>query len=666
MSWSNELYNTYENNLNNVGIYDGRAILSPVAHMLANAQIEITIDGDGNFVNANIVAKDDAKTIIPVTEASEGRSSGITPHALSDTLSYIAGDYKNYVDKKEAEKAEKKFTKYKNTLKKWCDSEYSHPKVTAVYFYIAKKQMIDDLVKSGIVKIDKSGKLCKNKINGTEYEKCIVRFCVHIPGGDINDENEMWHNLDVMNQYIKYYTSYIDNKKGICYVSGKCEPIALNHPVGIVASNYKAKIISANDESGFVYRGRFVDSDEACTVGYYSTQKIHKTLSWLVAKQGFSIGTTDKRTFVCWNPKGKKVPDILNGFYGTDEYSDVDELFDLDLKSSEVEDSGLRRLLWLKINNYKNNFLPDDDIVIIALEAATTGRLSITYYKELKASDFWTRLEKWGITCCWSFTVFESGSKIPKFYIMTPNNKDIVKYAFGVERVDEGKNVVTVNDKILREHYQRILHCVIDDKPIPHDIVNALVERASRPLSYSAGNYDRLLSIACAAVRRYYIDRSSCNKAYKYELSEGGIFAMTLDTECRDRSYLFGRLLAVLEHIEYRTYEKGNGRTANAIRLQSAYINHPMQTWQTLQESIVPYVQKLNKNNSYESGKYLDLIGEIVGLLHDTDEQGNETGNKFEYLNKKLEYSYLPGYYLQRMELRNRRWKDDENREVNK
>ena len=62
----------------------------------------------------------------------------------------------------------------------------------------------------------------------------------------------------------------------------------------------------------------------------------------------------------------------------------------------------------------------------------------------------------------------------------------------------------------------------------------------------------------------------------------------------------------------------------------------------------------------------MDLIGEIVGLLHDTDEQGNETGNKFEYLNKKLEYSYLPGYYLQRMELRNRRWKDDENREVNK
>lgn len=656
MSWVSELYSTYENNRENVGKSDGGAILAPVAHMIAKAQIEIMLDGDGNFISANEVMKENSKTIIPVTEASEGRSSGIEAHALCDTLSYVAGDYKKYVEKKEAEKSEKKFEAYKEGLRKWCESDYSHIKVNAVYSYIIKEQMADDLLKAGILKVEDSGKFGKNKISGKDYEKALVRFSVHIAGGDVKDKDELWNNFDVINKYTDYYISEMESEKSLCYITGEFENIAVSHPKGILASNYGAKLISANDKTGFVFRGRFIDVNEACTIGYESTQKIHRALTWLAAKQGVSVGSTDKRTFICWNPGGKEVPNVIDDIFGNEEYLDIDDDDDYYDDYSDTR-PGLRKSLWLKLNNWKNNFEADDDIVIIGLDAATTGRLSVTYYKELKASDLWERLEKWGSTCCWYFTEFESESKKPVFKEMTPKNQDIVNYAFGVEIDKGGKRFVEAGDKIMKEHSQRILYCVIDDKPVPIDIVNALFERASRPLNYSYLNYERLLSTTCAVVRRFYIDHipaaaDSKNGKYNVELSKGGVYSMELDIECKERSYLFGRLLAILEQIEYRTYDQSNGRTTNAIRLQSAYVNHPMQTWQIICDSLTPYIQKLDKNNIYEAAKYKDMIGDILAKIDECGENKCGESGKFEYLNKKLEYSYLIGYYMQRRELR--------------
>ena len=88
MSWTSQLYKTYERNIGKGQESD--IGLTPVAHMNANAQFEITLDREGSFLSAEIIGKEDSATLIPVTEASAGRSSGIAPHALSDMLPYIA------------------------------------------------------------------------------------------------------------------------------------------------------------------------------------------------------------------------------------------------------------------------------------------------------------------------------------------------------------------------------------------------------------------------------------------------------------------------------------------------------------------------------------------------------------------------------------------------
>ena len=132
MPWMSQLYQTYENN---IGKTQQDAItLTPLAHMEAHAQIEVILDEDGNFCGAGKIDKANAVTLIPVTEASAGRSSGVAPHMLSDTLSYIAGDFKKYCqDEKSVKNAEEKFQRYIMQLNAWHESAYTHPKVEAVY-----------------------------------------------------------------------------------------------------------------------------------------------------------------------------------------------------------------------------------------------------------------------------------------------------------------------------------------------------------------------------------------------------------------------------------------------------------------------------------------------------------------------------------------------------
>ena len=98
LSWTQELYQVYEQQCG-VSHNDGKVLL-PVSHSTANAQIEVTLKQDGSFVSARQLTKEEGlNTIIPVTEDSGGRTSGICAMPLADKLIYLCGDYSKYVDK---------------------------------------------------------------------------------------------------------------------------------------------------------------------------------------------------------------------------------------------------------------------------------------------------------------------------------------------------------------------------------------------------------------------------------------------------------------------------------------------------------------------------------------------------------------------------------------
>ena len=97
MSWVNELIDLYEINSDKVGIIEYRGdmpyVLLPPFHTTVTAQIEVTIDRNGNFMEAKLVSPEDKLTVIPVTEKSGSRTAGKEPHPLCDNLRYLAGDY---------------------------------------------------------------------------------------------------------------------------------------------------------------------------------------------------------------------------------------------------------------------------------------------------------------------------------------------------------------------------------------------------------------------------------------------------------------------------------------------------------------------------------------------------------------------------------------------
>lgn len=581
--------------------------MAPVSHMYANAQLEVTIDSNGDFVSASgIDSKDENKsTLIPVTEGSAGRGSGIAPHPLCDTLSYIAGDFYVYCDNdKQAKLSRDRHKDYMERLSAWNNSDYTHPKVQAICSYLSKDTLIRDLFESGIVQLDEDEKFTKNKISGKDYKDVLVRFRVLGLGA----EDRTWKDASLIESYCNYFSSK-SAALDLSYLSGHMGTVASQHPKGIISSNYGAKLISANDGEGFTYRGRFRHASEACVISYDDSQKLHSALTWLVRSQGVYVGSRDKRTFVCWNAQGKKLPRFIDEFGLVSENADA------------PDDFSYRSHLLKSFRGYADQFEPNDRIIVAAFDAATTGRLSIVYYKELGARDFMERLLRWGESCRWWYKISQDGNEN---IVQTPSFGRVLRSAYGRE-TDRG--FLDVDDKLMKEQMPRLVKCMLEGWPVPKDMVSLLFNRASTPLAYKHSNREMVLSTACALIVKHFFDR------------KGDVNYMELNADNHDRSYLFGRLLAILEKVEKLTYNSGETREPNAIRYQNAFVNHPLRTWQILEDQLNPYFQKLTPGTREY---YRQLIAEITKSF--------ETESPA-VLNQRLDESYLLGYYLQRIEL---------------
>ena len=549
--------------------------LAPISHIMARAQIEITLDQDGRFVSARTVDKDAPKIIIPVTEESTGRTSAPCAHPLCDQLGYVSPH------------DEKKHALYVDTLSDWANSEHRHPKLQPILAYVRGGTILTDLSSAGIIQLTPEG--------GPPDEKLMVCWVVNGLGENLN--GPCWEDRTLMDAFVNYIAAKRESTpRSLCMITGLMSTPANQHPKGIVPINGNAKLISANDSSGFTYRGRFDDAAQAASVGYAASQKAHSALRWLVANQSVPFGG---RTFLCWNPQGIRIPKVTGPMgrrNGTTHRVATPSQYQKQLREA--------------LFGWKEDLPQSADVVIAAFDAATTGRLAVTYYNELLASDFLDRLHDWEASCCW-----ENGP----YGIQSPSLFQIVSWAFGTPR--NGK--AEIDDRILSQQMQRLVACRADKAPFPLDIERALVEKASHLLLYEGENRQKLLFTACAAIRKYHCDH----------LKEE--WDMALDKSCSDRSYLFGRLLAIADAVENGTYTSEDRRETNALRMQKAFALRPLASWRLLEEKLEPYYKQLSPGlRQY----YRKLTQEIVEKLSASDGK----------LNQKLDDIYLLGYYHQR------------------
>ncbi|MCM1568523.1 MAG: type I-C CRISPR-associated protein Cas8c/Csd1 [Roseburia sp.] len=569
--------------------------LAPVAHMIAGVQIEITVSGNGKFIDAKSVDK--RKIIIPVTEESAGRTSKPCPHPLCEQLCYLA-PYE-----------EKRHEMYLEQLKQWMESEYTHPKLEPIYLYVKSGTILQDLAEDGVIKLTDKGI--------PEKEKQMVCWRVMGEEAGEGESSACWLDKKLIQNYISYYREACNKaEKGLCMVTGELSVLAKQHPKGIVSKYGNAKLVSANDQKGFTYRGRITEDWQAATVGYEVSQKAHNALQWIASEQRVMFGG---RTFICWNPQGKKLKNPADVFLQQDEQDEP-----------ITEPSDYKQQLYNTLVSFqtKHQLTGTETAVIAALDAATTGRLAMTYYNELKVSDFLKRLCDWDATCYWI-----NG----KFGIQSPPLCKIINCAYGTQREEKGSTRMVADERVMCQQMQKLLDCRLRGGRIPVDIVQALARKASNPQAYERNCWYQILYIACAVIRKNRSDR------YKEE------WTVALDENNKNRSYLFGRLLAIAEKVEEdanrrsgaasedKNESKGT-KSTNASRMQAVFSKRPMYAWRILHEKLEPYYRRL-KPGSIQYYKRL-----IAGIANHLDEKTSE-------LNHPLEDIYLLGYYHQRQAL---------------
>ena len=105
-----------------------------------------------------------------------------------------------------------------------------------------------------------------------------------------------------------------------------------------------------------------------------------------------------------------------------------------------------------------------------------------------------------------------------------------------------------------------------------------------------------------------------------------------------DRSFQFGRLLAVMDRAEADYYYKtGEDRQTNAIKSLAAFKKMPWNVFERVNSQLENAY--LDRIKPWQRNRYRRLKGEIVAILSEFSR---------EELNKPLDPFYLIGYELQR------------------
>lgn len=564
-------------------IADQKEPLAPIAHTIASANIEVAIDEEGKFVQAGKVDKEDAKTIIPVTEKSVGRTStSLRPHPLCEQLKYLGGHnpdaYKEYVEQ----------------LERWCSSDYPHKKLFPILKYIKGLTLLDDLEQAGLIEFSSDGKTPTN-------EKLLVRWRVIQNDPDL--ESTVWKDVSLFKCFADYYLSQnIGEKTAFCMVSGENVQPAIQHAKGIFSLNGNAKLISANDNSNFTYRGRFTEDWQAASISYEVSQKSHNVLKWIITNQGVLFGG---RCFVCWTPAGLTLPSLTDSLFGK-------------RMISHTQASDYRTELKDALNGWKNR-LPEirTKAVIAAFDAATNGRLSLNYYNELQASDFLDRLYDWDSSCVW---YGKNGE------LISPSLYQIINCAFGSPREENNVQKFVADDRVLKRQMQRLIACRVECREIPVDILTTLVNRASAPQGYDRNLWLNLLSATCAVIQKYHVKRLK------------GDMCMDWQIDHADRSFQFGRLLAVMERAESDFYRNTKQeRETSAIKNMSRFRTHPLTVYEEVNRKLLTaYLPRLKPWQRVRYEKLRDEITEILRTFPAED------------INKSLSEFYLMGYDMQR------------------
>ncbi|MGN6972744.1 type I-C CRISPR-associated protein Cas8c/Csd1 [Neisseria sp. P0006.S004] len=667
MSWMQKLYRTYEYAQEH-GLDDENLALP--FHMSKAVHLKVILNDKAELVGTE---RFDGKKQVPiqVTEKSSKRAgSTIASYALHDSLQYIAKTAGNYLtieylskvaekengkkwkeflagtdeDKQkfaDTEKAKYKdcFEFYENQLSGW--SEFGNLKeIKIVLQYIQKGSLIEDLLEKQIFSF-KDNILSAGKDD--PFSLTIV-WAVEISN---DPHSDLWSKNSIKKQWIKYQ----ENQSGeeseqpeLCYITGERDYSAKAYPK--IEGN--AKLVSANDTSGFTFLGRFLSDKQAVALGRDVSQKAFNMLKWLIKRQGIRNG--DQVT-IAWAISGKPVPSPMKDISTELDWADM-ENWDISAVENPDEAAAQRlpenseashdwsvnigraaaQIIKKKLHGYQAELKDHEQISLIMLDSATPGRMALTYYQEFLPTDYFANLDAW----------IDDFSWYQRYSIEVPNGKKTDKRTqwrflppspYSIAETVYGKSL---SDTLKKQLYARLLPVIAGGTSvlIPEDLVRQSFQAACNPNGCENWEWQRNIGVACALYKGW--------RARHHDLLQRRTYPMSLDTQNRSRDYLYGRLLAVAENTEsYALYLAGEKRATTAERYIQRFAEHPFATWRNIELALKPYQERL-RNNGKDTGA--QAIGEIMELFATDDFTRDD----------KLSGEFLLGYHCQKMEIARR------------
>lgn len=569
--------------------------------------IELLLSKESDLLEARVLPEGETVQF-PVTEDSVARSSGVAPHPLVDSASYVIQD------------GEKRSAAYMEQMENWLAYD-ANDYVKIIRDFLKKPGMLDTVKKRLKDSEEGEEEKAKKSAASIDFEKVFFTFAIENYEGMKNVS--VSENAALQGRY-KAYVEYLnandpEKEKITCNLSGKEDYLCIKHQP-LMGTARLVSQITANDEN---YRGRFTTADQSIKIGMETSQKIHLMAKYLLSGQGTRRWLGEQANMVSWF---------------SDDLSNAAEFNPT--KSAEVASSVKNRLLALKQEKSDASMIADEmteDIVksftsgkrmfsddatyyIAIFDKISNGRVAAKYFRSLSASRLKENLVAWQEKYHW--WGFSNENRDKEF---TPSPRRMVLAAYGVER--DGMLEIAKND-FLKNQYQNIVTALVEGRAVPRNFEKALAVNIRHRQNYDK-TWMEVLFCALAVLK-----------------DKGGIKDPMLNRENTDRSYLFGRLLASFEYLERSTFSKGDERSTNAEKMWTSYTNHPATMMLRLRNLMIPYERKLERSDeALKRMAYFNAMREIreaTNMLHESYNMDSVE------VNRPLDYGFIFGYEAQR------------------
>ena len=598
-------------------------VLLPLYHtsLKSNSKniISVKLDQDGSFYKAEVMA-DNQTIVFPVTANSVARSgSNPAPHPLVDKFSY-------YV----SEANQTQYDDFHKQLANWidyCDEGEVKGFLKKIQRFILQTDFLSSILQSlygdyyqreglKITYSDSDGKNKTVDLSAYFLEFSIVQF------HGFKDESVTSYK-ELHQSYISFVRANQDNL-GTCNISGRTEQITNKHR-GLMGN---AKIISVSNK-GEAYKGRFKEREDVFSVGYETSEKIHLMIKYLLENKNSSTWLESSQYLINWFSD-----DLANESQLDIVKPEFNELFE---DSEDERDS----LVFIKPNKenkkigssfIKGQKLFSNDAMynIAILNKTSNGRIALKYFRQVQVSQLLKNLETWQENYSW-----EAKTKSGNYKLRTPTFNEIINAAYGIDRE---RYLELDNDSFKSDQYQQLVTALIDGRLIPNTIVKKLEDNIKQRQKYSKHWY-QVQQVSLAVLQKQY----------------GREFTPMLDHQETDRSYLFGRLLAIYELFETQRYAldgSSQERITNAERYWNAYTGQPAKMMNHLENKIKPYEEVLKLNRPGIWHKLEKERKEIIQLLTPLYAKKEFT--------QPLDYKFIFGYYAEKQFYYTKQTKENE------